>query len=96
MDKLILFFKAKSFFHLFIVFIIFGISGSLSVFISGPLINYLNIESLIPYYPLYLIIRILIIFPIYQFVLIVIGTLFGQYKYFLEFEKKIFKRLKIF
>ena len=44
MDKLILFFKAKSFFHLFIIFIIFGISGSLSVFISGPLINYLNID----------------------------------------------------
>ena len=96
MDKLILFFKAKSFFHLFIIFIIFGISGSLSVFISGPLINYLNIESFIPYYPLYFIIRLLIIFPIYQFVLIVIGSLFGQYKYFLEFEKKIFKRLKFF
>ena len=45
MDKLILFFKAKSFFHLFIIFIIFGISGSLSVFISGPLINYLNIKT---------------------------------------------------
>ena len=96
MDKLILIFKAKSLFHLFTIFIIFGISGSLSVFISGPLINYLNIESLIPYYPLYLIIRILIIFPIYQLVLIIVGSLFGQYKYFLEFEKKFLKRLKIF
>ena len=96
MNKLIIFFKAKSFFHLIIIFIVFGISGSLSVVVSGPILDYIQIEKLVTYYPAYLIIRFILIFPIYQFVLIIIAIIFGEYKYFLEFEKKMIRRLKFF
>jgi hypothetical protein len=37
--------------------------------------------------------RILIIFPIYQLLLIVVATVFFQFKFFWEFEKKILKRV---
>ena len=96
MKKLIIFFKAKSFFHLVIIFIIFGISGSLSVFVSGPILEYIQIEKFITYYPAYLITRLILIFPIYQLVLIIVAIVFGQYRYFLNFEKKMMSRLKFF
>ena len=96
MKKLIIFFKAKSFLHLVIIFIVFGISGSLSVVVSGPILGYIQIEKFVTYYPAYLIIRFILIFPIYQCVLIIIAIIFGEYKYFLEFEKKMLGRLKFF
>ena len=37
-------------------------------------------------------IRILIIFPLYQILLIIVGTIFGEFKYFWEMEKKILRR----
>ena len=86
-------FKVKSTYQLIIVFIVFSISGSLSVIVSGPIIEFMNIRSLISYDFLFLIIRILILFPIYQIILIFIGTLFGQFKYFWKFEKKFWNKI---
>ena len=86
------FFKAKNNWHLFIIFLVFGISGSLSVIVSEPVIKLFKINEIIDSYILYLIIRILIIFPIYQIVLLCVGALFGQYRYFMDFEKKMLMR----
>ena len=93
-NKLKKIFKATNNSHLFIIFLVFGISGSLSVIVSEPIIKLFKINELIDNYFLYLTIRILIIFPVYQVVLLFVGTLFGQYKYFLDFEKKMLKRFK--
>ena len=94
MKKLKKLFKATSNWHLFIIFLVFGISGSLSVIVSGPIIKLFKIKELIDNSTLYLTMRILIIFPVYQIVLLFVGTLFGQYKYFLDFEKKMLIRFK--
>ena len=93
-NKLKKFFKATSNWHLFIIFLVFGISGSLSVIVSEPIIKLFKIKELIDDSTLYLTMRILIIFPVYQIVLLLVGTLFGQYKYFLDFEKKMLIRFK--
>tara|TARA_B100001175_G_scaffold172737_1_gene146592 strand:+ start:365 stop:658 length:294 start_codon:yes stop_codon:yes gene_type:complete len=87
-------FKAENNWHLFIIFLVFAISGTLSVIVSGPIINFLKINELIDSYSLYLTIKILIIFPVYQIVLLIVGTFFGQYRYFLDFEKKMLMRFK--
>ena len=87
-------FKAENNWHLFIIFLVFAISGTLSVIVSGPIINFLKINEFIDSYSLYLTIKILIIFPVYQIVLLFVGTLFGQYRYFLDFEKKMLLRFK--
>ncbi|MGB2136680.1 MAG: DUF6787 family protein [Flavobacteriaceae bacterium] len=42
---------------------------------------------------IYTLLRILIIFPIYQILLIVVATIFFQFKFFWEFEKKILRRM---
>ena len=37
--------------------------------------------------------RILIIFPVYQLLLIIFGWLFGQFHFFWAFEKKMLSRM---
>ena len=88
-------FNAKSKVHLFIIFIVFGLSGSFSLWISSPILEVLDLKNILNNYPLYILFRVLIIIPIYQLILIVIATLFGEFEYFWKFEKKILKRIKI-
>ena len=79
---------------MFIVFLVFSISGSLSVFISDPFLNLLKYEQYISNESIKIVIRILIIFPIYQFILIIIGSLFGEFNYFWNFQKRFIKKFK--
>ena len=94
-DKLVKKFQANSIQHLVIIFLVFALSGSGSLFISSAILKALSLEELISSYPLYIFIRIILIIPIYQLLLIIIASLFGQFNYFWKFEKKFLKRLKI-
>ena len=93
--KLVKKFHANSIQHLVIIFLVFALSGSGSLFISPAILKALSLEELISSYPLYIFIRIILIIPIYQLLLIIIASLFGQFNYFWKFEKKFLKRLKI-
>ena len=94
-NKLVKKFEANSIQHLVIIFIVFALSGSCSLFISSPILIALNLEKLITFYPLYIFLRIIIIIPIYQIILIIIASLFGEFDYFWKFEKKFLQRLRI-
>ncbi len=94
-EKLVDKFKANSKWHLFIIFIIFALSGSGSLFISSPILIALGLDKLITFYPLYIFVRIILIIPIYQFILIIIASLFGEFNYFWKFERKFLQRLRI-
>lgn len=94
-NKLVKKFGANSTKHLIVIFVVFAISGYSSLLISSPILLAIRLDSFITNYPLYLIIRILIIIPIYQVMLMIIATLFGEFKYFWRFERKFLKRLKI-
>jgi len=94
-NKLVKKFEANSVQHLIIIFGIFALSGSGSVFISSPILKILSLEKLISFYPLYFFVRIILIVPIYQLLLILVASLFGQFNYFWKFEKKFLQRLKI-
>jgi hypothetical protein len=39
--------------------------------------------------------RLVLIFPIYQVLLVFIGAIFGQFSFFWNFEKKMLVRLKL-
>ena len=75
------------------VFIVFAITGTSSVFVSRPIIKFIGItkENLNPlvYWFLYIIIG----FIFYQILLVLIGWLFGQHKFFWNFEKKMLRRI---
>ena len=94
-QKLIKKFNAKSKAHLFIIFLVFGLSGSFSLWISSPILSALDLKNVLNNYPLYIFLRVLIIIPIYQLILILIAVFFGEFQYFWRFEKKILKRVKI-
>ena len=91
--KFIKYFKAKSLNHLILIFIIFGISGSLTLILSEPIINFIKINEIVENTFILLFLRIIIIFPLYQLVLILIATIFGEFNYFLSFERSMFKKL---
>ena len=79
---------------MFIVFLVFSISGSLSVFISEPFLKILKYEQYITNEFIKVVLRILIIFPLYQFILIIVGSLFGEFNYFWNFQKRFIKKFK--
>jgi hypothetical protein len=84
--------------QLFIIFVVFGLTGSSSVKIARPFLEYIGFypaifEDFILGGVLYWIIRILVIFPLYQVLLILFGTIFFQFPFFWEFEKKILRRM---
>ena len=88
-------FNAKSKVHLFIIFLVFGLSGSFSLWVSSPIMSALDLKSMLNNHVLYIFFRVLIIIPIYQLILIIIATLFGEFEYFWRFEKKFLKLIKI-
>ncbi len=89
------FLKVQSNFQLLIILIVFAITGSLSLYLSEFILNFLNVNQNNMNIFFYWSLRILILFPVYQFLLIFIGTLFGQFSYFWEFEKKFLKKIGI-
>ncbi|HEX8576250.1 MAG TPA: DUF6787 family protein [Flavobacterium sp.] len=79
-------------FQLVVIFIVFAINGSLSAKISAFLMDYLfglNNQNL--HWFLYYLILIVLVLPLYPFMLMVIGYLFGQSKFFFPFAKKMLK-----
>ena len=80
-------------FQLFIICIVFAITGSFSVLITKPVILFIfgDLDGLNPL--LSWLLRILILFPIYQALLLFFGFIFFQYKFFSKFEKKFLKKI---
>lgn len=75
--------------QLIIIFIVFGITGTLASQLAKPLTLLLGIS---PDYWLFWPLRILLIIPIYQLILIAVGWIFGEFEFFKNFAKKMFRR----
>lgn len=74
------------------VFMVFAFTGSSSLFVGRPVMILMGItkENLNPILYWFLFITIGLIF--YQILLVMFGWLFGQFKFFWEFEKKMLSR----
>ena len=94
LKKLILIFKAKSLFHLIKIFFIFGIAGSLSLYLSELFYNFINLQDLINIFIVNLFIKLIFLILAYQLTLLSIAIVFGEFKYFLKFFTKFFNRFK--
>lgn len=74
------------------IFIVFSITGSSSVFIGKPIMALIGITkdnlNTVVYWILYIIVGLVF----YQIMLVFFGWLFGQFKFFWEFEKKMLSR----
>ena len=93
MDKLKKRWGITSNWALVAIFIVFAINGSFAAWVAKPVCDFLGVtlDTMNPliYWPL----RILLIFPIYQLTLPIVGWLFGQFQFFWNFEKKFLSRL---
>ena len=91
MRKMRNFFKVDSNVRLLVVFAVFSIAGSLSIVVANIIFN--NLLKLEDHDFMYWCLRIIIIVPIYQVLLVATGTICGEFRYFWEIEKRILRRL---
>ena len=94
LEKLILIFKAKSLTHLIKIFFIFGLAGSLSLYLSELFYNSINMQDYIKVYIIKLVVKIIFLILVYQLTLLSIAIIFGEFKYFIKFFTKFFNRFK--
>ncbi len=83
----------KSNWQLTIILIVFSITGSAALVVRKFAFSLMGIQpetTLFLKIPLY----ILILFPAYQILLLIIGTLVGQFHFFYAFQKKSLAFLK--
>lgn len=95
MEKIRSFFKVDSNLQLLIINIVFALTGTSSLFFADYILNILLINQNTYGNFLYWSIRIILILPIYQVLLIIFGSLFGEFKYFWRMEKKTIRRISL-
>jgi peptide-methionine (S)-S-oxide reductase len=77
-----------------LILIVFSLTGMATLWVRKaiwPLLGLAPDTSFFIKVPLY----ILIIFPVYQILQLIIAFVFGQFRFFWEFEKKMFRRIGI-
>ena len=87
--------KVENYFQLTMIMIVFAVTGSSTLFLSDYLLIIFNITKVSMNIYIYWTLRVIVIFPVYQILLIIIGTIFGQFDYFWRFEKKFLKKIGI-
>ena len=76
-----------------VILIVFAVTGSTASYIGKPILAFFNISPETLTTVGYWIIRILLLFIVYQIMLVCFGWLFGQHKFFWNFEKKMLRRI---
>ena len=83
----------KSNIQFMLVLIVFAITGTASARCAAPITEWLGLatEGSSPwvYWPL----RIVVVLPVYQVLLLFFGFVFGQFAFFWQFEKRMFAKL---
>ncbi|WP_047415216.1 DUF6787 family protein [Cellulophaga sp. Hel_I_12] len=88
----------ESNFSILVILLVFAITGSSSLKIARPLLEYIGFTRDLfgqewYFSVFYWTIRILVIFPIYQVLLVFFGWLFGQFRFFWNMEKQMLSRI---
>lgn len=93
MEKLKSRWGIESNFQIIVIILVFAITGSTASYIGKPILKYLNITTEAFGSFGYWTLRIVILFVMYQFLLVFFGWLFGQHSFFWNFEKKMLRRI---
>lgn len=78
--------------QLFIILLVFAITGSSAAKLAAPITEAFEIKKEMGWY-IYWPFRILIILPIYQVLLVFFGWIFGELNFFWNFEKMMLRRM---
>ena len=83
----------QSNFQMVIIFIVFAINGSLSAKISNYLMGLIGLNEENTHWFFYYLILLVLVLPLYPFMLMFFGYVFGQSKFFFPFAKKMLKSI---
>ena len=77
-------------FQVIIILIVFACTGFTVMFLKKPVVAFFTggEQSMI-----FTIAYYILILPVYNIILLIYGFIFGQFKFFWEFEKRFFKRM---
>ena len=78
-------------FEFIMILLAFSLAGSSLTFVRGPIFGLFGIDgdtSLWIKVPMYIV----LLMPTYQVLLLTYGTIFGQFRFFWNFEKKMLRR----
>lgn len=78
-----------------VIIIVFALTGSTSAFVAKPILAFLGITKTTFASWIYWMLYVILIFPVYQIILLSFGFLFGQFKFFWLFEKNMLRTLKL-
>ncbi|MDX1627759.1 MAG: DUF6787 family protein [Fulvivirga sp.] len=78
-------------FQVVIILIVFACTGFTVMFLKEPILDLLVDEEDRSW--VFTVLYYLLILPIYNVVLLIYGFIFGQFKFFWNFEKRMFKRI---
>lgn len=90
-DKLKIRWKVESAFQVIIILIVFACTGTTVWYIKGPTLHYLFGAGQMPIWAS--VSYWILILPIYNLLLLFYGVIFGQFRFFWEFEKRFAKSL---
>ncbi|GAB2764837.1 hypothetical protein GCM10027275_02560 [Rhabdobacter roseus] len=91
-EKLKVRWNVRSGWDVFIILLVFACTGSSIMYIKQVLFGWVGLTADTPAWIRWTA-NILIILPLYQVVLLVWGWLFGKFRFFWEFEKRMFSRI---
>ncbi len=85
--------EVESNIRLALIFISFSMAGSATIFVRKPIFHLLHVGSETPFL-FKVMLYVLTVTPSYFVMLLCIGTVLGQFRFFWAFEKKMIRRFK--
>lgn len=81
----------KSAFQTIMVLIVFALTGSTVLFLKPLVFNLVGLKSITGFWGVML--YIILIFPLYQILILIYGFLLGQFSFFWNWEKQMVQRM---
>ena len=88
-------FKARSKTHLLLIFLIFALSGVLSVLASDVVLGALGLDINTTKPLIYWPTRLITLFIVYQGILLMVSACFGEFNHFSRYSLKLIRRIKM-
>jgi hypothetical protein len=82
----------KNLWQVIIILIVFSCTGFSILFVERWILELIGVPKDLSIW-LRILFFVIITLPVYQVLLLIYGFIFGQFKFFWEFEKRFFKRL---
>jgi hypothetical protein len=85
--------KLESLFQVVMVLVVFACTGFTILFVKNPILDFFGVERGGERSFINTLLYLILVLPLYQIFLLIYGFIFGQFKFFWEKEKLIFRRI---